>query len=948
MRRLIPTLVFLASLVSLPAVCQEFHTLRIGVVPLSGRNLEESGTAARNHLVTALNRYQFDKKLNLAVQAIALDSAAGRAAIAEGREKKCKFVLFLRVGALEKSSTKAAKAQLAHAEVDTALLEYELRKVTDGSAYAIGIVKSVQSESAADALLDAVSRVPNKLAADLRNEASNLAEQMPSELPQDTNLEPEENEHSCAWLPHDIPHAEALRGVCQYAIVKPVKMPNFMCEQETARFIGRNRIPSDLITSTIRFVDGEESFSNLKRNGSPAPAAMWNMAGLWSSGQFEGNLRAIFYAGNHAKFTFSGANKIGTHRAVVFAYQIARQYEPLWELRAEDQLAAPPYEGELWIDEKTGEALRLRSTANELPAGFPIRKAEIVTDYEDVTFPDGAGFVLPVKSTVETRYKDQAPTRNVVEFRGCRKFRATTRMLTEMPSRTSGGQFAVAATVAELAAEKEENETIYAILREEAIAEDEARTDGERQQELKIATGEAFWKLAQIEKQREELVASETKVVRSPSTYEMVTAPNGVTTLKTYVRLVPVSVVVRDSKGHAVGDLKQENFQILDNRKPQEIINFAMEKGSGTQKPDHMSASDMAAGNVTAGNVRKPVLPRYVAYLFDDLHSASDDLAKAKAAAERHVKVLAPEDNVAVFTTSGQFELNFTADRDKVQSALKKLQSHSSASSADCPALSYYTADLIVNQADSNVLQQETEDAAYCMFSAASGMGSGGSQKALQAEQDKGRQIVMAKAYEVANIGRVESDRTLEILDNVLNRTASMSGRRSILLLSPGFVTVTRQQQRVAMFLIEHAVKDGVVFSSLDVRGLASKDLAANQHRPAGPALGAVVDNAELSAGGEVMADLAYSTGGTYFHNNNDLDEGFRRATDVPQYMYVLGFTPQRLDNKFHKLKIQVKGSANLTIEARTGYYALKPPTNQQTTGTKSKDASASGPLAMF
>ena len=83
------------------------------------------------------------------------------------------------------------------------------------------------------------------------------------------------------------------------------------------------------------------------------------------------------------------------------------------------------------------------------------------------------------------------------------------------------------------------------------------------------------------------------------------------------------------------------------------------------------------------------------------------------------------------------------------------------------------------------------------------------------------------------------------------------------------------------------------------------------------------------------MANLAYATGGTFFHNNNDLDEGFRRTADAPEYIYVLGFSPQKLDGKFHKLKVTVMAQAGsgapgkLTVQARQGYYALKSETKQ-------------------
>jgi hypothetical protein len=55
------------------------------------------------------------------------------------------------------------------------------------------------------------------------------------------------------------------------------------------------------------------------------------------------------------------------------------------------------------------------------------------------------------------------------------------------------------------------------------------------------------------------------------------------------------------------------------------------------------------------------------------------------------------------------------------------------------------------------------------------------------------------------------------------------------------------------------------------------------------------------------------------------MDEGFKRTADAPEFVYVLGFSPQKLDGKFHKLRVMIKGSTKLTVQAREGYYAPKP-----------------------
>jgi VWFA-related protein len=926
-------LIFILSF-SCAAFAQKPATVRVGVAVLRSGDDTESGTEARDRLVNALNQHKSDRKSLLSIEAVALDAAPGRQAIAEGRNKKCEFVLYTRVEALERSSRSGQDSHGPPQNMEgyTALLEYELRRVRDGASDAMGTTRGV-SDSGLEAILDAIRWVPNKVAADLRN-SSNTSPGAPAETgPADQNAPSLNRDEylgadSCAWLPKTVPHADALRRVCEHAVTQPEKMPNFICEQETSRYTGHQRVPTDLITATIRYVDGKESFSNLQRNGRPLPGAWWNTAGLWSSGQFEGNLRAIFHPDNHAAFSFSGEHAMGAHAAWVFTYRVARQYEPLWELRSEDQLAAPPYSGELWVEENTGDVLRFRSTATDIPASFPIRSAEILTDYDSVGFPDGTSFLLPVKSTVATRHRQEELTRNVVEFHGCHKFRATARLLLDSPPSAPDATHSVAATSAELEMELEENEKIYAILREEAVAEDAAQLNLEQQQELKGATGEVYWKMAQLEKQRERILAANAKNLRPTSSYGIATAPNGTTTFTVNVKLVPVSIVVRDNKGRAVGSLNQESFELFDDRKPQEIVSFSVEKGAG------LHASNQPTD---AGGDRKPAAPNNVAYVFDDLHTAFGDLSKARAAAERHLSLSAPDDRTAVFTTSGEVALDFTADHEKLQAALRKIKSHSNASPADCPPMSYYVADSIVNQADSNAMQSAMEDALECTFPDA---GAGSSQTSapggrgiLSVEQqgamEKARRTVLAKAVEVAGMGKTESDRTLGLLHDVFDRTVAQSGRRSVVLLSPGFLTLTREQQKAAMYLIERALRAGVVFNALDVRGLTSTGLAPNRNHINDPTETRVLDSEEASASGGVLADLAYGTGGTYFHNNNDLDEGLRRTADAPEYVYVLGFSPQKLDGKLHKLKVKLNGPTKLTVQARQGYYALKPASGQ-------------------
>ena len=74
------------------------------------------------------------------------------------------------------------------------------------------------------------------------------------------------------------------------------------------------------------------------------------------------------------------------------------------------------------------------------------------------------------------------------------------------------------------------------------------------------------------------------------------------------------------------------------------------------------------------------------------------------------------------------------------------------------------------------------------------------------------------------------------------------------------------------------------------------------------------------------MSFLAASTGGLFFHNNNDLDLGFRELGLAPEFLYSLGFAPDAPDRRYHGLRVRLKAARQYTVQARPGYYAVDSP----------------------
>jgi VWFA-related protein len=392
-------------------------------------------------------------------------------------------------------------------------------------------------------------------------------------------------------------------------------------------------------------------------------------------------------------------------------------------------------------------------------------------------------------------------------------------------------------------------------------------------------------------------------------------------TFKAKVNLVLVPVVVRDAQGQAIGNLRQEDFQLFDKGKPQLISRFSVEKSAGQMLAEKRSPEV----NTTEKGAGAPVVmpERYVAYVFDDVHLVFGDLARVRDATDRQLASLEVTDRAAIYTTSGQTMLEFTDDRAKLHETLLRLRPRPITGSgmAECPDVTYYMADLIQSKNDPRALQVAADEAMVCLGLDPSQPGS-----AVMAQQS-----AKSAAIRALSAGDHETRIALNVIKDVARRMTGMPGLRNIVVVSPGFFTgIDRLQDKTE--IIDRAIRSNVIISALDARGLYTiiPDGDASQHPTMinSASTGARVQYQTDSAltQSDVLAELAYGTGGTFFHNSNDLDEGFRRVASRPEYFYILGFSPQnlKLDGTFHNLKITLKDPRKVGLQARRGYYAPK------------------------
>ena len=395
-------------------------------------------------------------------------------------------------------------------------------------------------------------------------------------------------------------------------------------------------------------------------------------------------------------------------------------------------------------------------------------------------------------------------------------------------------------------------------------------------------------------------------------------------TFRTKVNLVLVPVVVRDRQGRAVGDLRKEDFQLFDRGKSQTISSFSIETLTSQMAEivKTETAPALSAGEEAPPPNNPADMPnRFVVYFFDDVHIAQSDLMQVRIAAERHInESLVPTDRAAIFTTSGRTTLDFTDDRAKLHGTLLRLNSQPIARAMTqlCPDISYYQADLIINQNDPMALQAAVADAMVCMSLDPTDPAS------VQVAQSMSR----STASQVINTGDAESRVSLHSLRDAVRRLSTMPGQRSVILISPGFLTLVDLHQDKTE-IIDRAIRSNVIISALNARGLYTIIPGGDASQPsAQSATGALIRSQYIAVSAhaeeDVLAELADGTGGAFFHNNNDLVEGFRRVAARPEFVYVLGFSPQnlKLDGRFHALKITLRNSGKLELQARRGYYA--------------------------
>jgi VWFA-related protein len=351
--------------------------------------------------------------------------------------------------------------------------------------------------------------------------------------------------------------------------------------------------------------------------------------------------------------------------------------------------------------------------------------------------------------------------------------------------------------------------------------------------------------------------------------------------LRTEVRVVEVPVVVRDGFLHAVSGLTRDDFEIYDNAKKQEITGFSVE--------NFTPLGDAAVAAATGAPSKGPPRLRFLALCFDDLHLLPVFVTRVKDEAERFVRTsLAPGDRAVVVRTSRSEDAQFTGDVPTLIAQIEKVTPFVPAVPDDserCPHIDPREAYQIAEHMDpgNQVLHAKEAECNAC----------------YNHPCPEGQ--VTSMAHVIWAHTRSSTVNALSVIDSMVDGMAKLPGQRVILLASGGFLTGTLEAD--VEKLMDKARHAEVVINGLDARGLYL--------------------NASAGVAYDGIGVLASGTGGTFFHNNNNMELGFRELGTAPETSYVLGFTPSdAADGSFHNLKVRLAVKGGYSVEARLGYTA--------------------------
>jgi len=244
---------------------------------------------------------------------------------------------------------------------------------------------------------------------------------------QDLETQPESREAMIAKLPF-------LEQARVHALDFSEELPNFIVTQDVTRYIqepgDKDWRRSDRLEIELTYHVGKgEDFNLFRVDGKPTTLTYQQIGGATSTGEFGSAMAAVFTPQSKAEFKEVKRETFRSRPTIVYDFKVRRanSLSTITESNLGKKVVAG-YSGTMWIDTETKRVLRIETSNDDIPAGFPITLSENAVEYDWVTIGDQR-FLLPVHAELLLGIEAKKYyTKNVIEFKNYRRFEAKIKM----------------------------------------------------------------------------------------------------------------------------------------------------------------------------------------------------------------------------------------------------------------------------------------------------------------------------------------------------------------------------------------------------------------------------------------------------------------------------------------------------------------------------------------
>jgi len=406
-------------------------------------------------------------------------------------------------------------------------------------------------------------------------------------------------------------------------------------------------------------------------------------------------------------------------------------------------------------------------------------------------------------------------------------------------------------------------------------------------------------------------------------------APQGapVATIKTQVRRVLVDVVVTNNKGEAVTGLRQADFEVLEDGKPQAIASFEEHHGAATQP---VAVPRMPANVYTNFPVMQTTDSVNV-LLLDALNTPASDQVFVRSEMIKYLTTIPAGTRVAIFTLASQLRMlqGMTTDSSVLLAVLKNPKAWPQ------PSLllrSDVEKDADQRRIDFMVQEQQgpvPQDPAAAL----------NTPDPINAAREFLHDTDTFQAEERIGL-------TLQALEQLGRYLSGIPGRKNVIWFSGAFPDgILPDSDLTDPFKGIHSFQDQVrrttdllATAQVAIYPVAAEGLVSDsqfqtnnreisQRRAARQAQDEIHamrnEEADRNSAHGVMETLAQNTGGKAFYNTNGLGDALARVVNNGTRYYSLTYAPSNgtMDGKFRRIQVKLTGAKG-ALEYRRGYYA--------------------------